>query len=69
MEKVPFDASTMNMLFDALGATVMAIAATLPPEQKKLLADNLAALAANAERRGDTALETALIDLQRAARL
>lgn len=68
METLPMDKATINALFDALNATVIAMAATMPPAQKQQLADNLATLAANAERRGMATLETMLIDLHRAAR-
>jgi len=68
MEKLPLDADTVNALFDALGATVMSLAQTLPPAQRAAFASNLARLAAAAEQAGRPTLETMLIDLHAAAR-
>lgn len=67
MERFPLNAETINALFDALGNVVIALSASMPPLQRKAFADNLAAAARSAERRGDATLETALIDLHRAA--
>ena len=62
------DAQTLNAITSAMGAIVMCITARLTPEQRDGVANDLARLAAMAEKNGDTALETLLIDLQRAAR-
>lgn len=67
-ETFPANAETMNALVNALGATVMALSEVLTPEQKEGFARNLSRLAMNAEKMGDTTLETMLIDLQQAAR-
>ena len=61
------DAATMNALINALGALVIVTVRQLPPEKQKAFADDLARLAKNAERKGDTITETLLIDLHRAA--
>lgn len=68
MERFKADAETMNALFDALAAFALSLSTTLPEAQQDALADNLARLAKNAERRGLSTLETALIDLHRAVR-
>ena len=67
MEPVKADARTINALFTALGATITALAETMPPPHKKAFAVNLARMAKNAEANGDALLETMLIDLFRAA--
>lgn len=64
----PMTPETMNVLFDALAAVVVSISQAVPPEQRQAIAGNLAKLASVAERRGNTALETALMDLYAAAR-
>lgn len=61
------DAKTMNALINAMGVLVIATVRRLPPHEQKAFADDLARMAANAERNGDEALETLLIDLHRAA--
>ena len=61
------DAATMNALINAMGALVIVTVRQLPPEKQKAFADDLARLAKNAERNGDTITETLLIDLHRAA--
>lgn len=68
MEKFKADAQTMSALVRALGAIVISLTPTMTPQQRATFADNLARLAANAERHGDVLLETLLIDLHRAAR-
>lgn len=65
---LPNNDETINALFDAVGSVVMALSEVLTPEQKEAFSRNLARLAINAERHGDTTLETMLIDLQQAAR-
>ena len=62
------DSKTVNAMTAAMGAIVMCITASLSPEQRAGIASNLARLAAQAERNGDTVLETLLIDLHQAAR-
>lgn len=68
MKTLPLDADTINALFDALGATVLSLAQTMPTEQREAFANNLARLAKSAEQADRPALETMLIDLHRAAR-
>jgi len=67
MKKIP-PAEAINAQHDALAAVVMALADTMPAEQKARFADNLARLARNAEAKGLRTLETMLIDLFNAAR-
>lgn len=66
--RFPNNAETMNALVEGLGATVMALSLSMPPEQRAAFANNLARLAQLAERAGKSTLETMLIDLQNAAR-
>jgi hypothetical protein len=61
------DAETMNAVIDGLGALVFALVRELPPENRASFATTLARLAKNAEHEGNTASETLLIDLHRAA--
>lgn len=61
------DAATMTALFDTLGAVVIALSDTMPPPHRAHFAANLARLAKNAEARGNPLLETALLDMWRAA--
>lgn len=67
-DRYPADATTMNALFDTLGAVVIALTDTMPPPQRERFAANLARLAKNAEQRGLPVLETALLDMWRAAK-
>lgn len=67
MENFKADAQTMTAAFDTLAAVVMSITPTMSAEQKALFASNLARLAKNAEKQGWTVLETALLDMYRAA--
>lgn len=67
MEPIP-PAEAINAQHDALAAVVMALADTMPAEQKARFANNLARLARNAEAKGLRTLETMLIDLFNAAR-
>lgn len=67
-EQFGVNAETLNAMTSAMGAVVMCMARQLTPEQREAFANDLARLAASAEKRGDTALETMLIDLQTAAR-
>lgn len=67
MNRIP-PADAINAQHDALAAVVIALADTMPPEQKARFADNLARLARNAEANGQPHLETMLIDLFNAAR-
>lgn len=62
------DAATMNALVNAQGAFAMCLARVLTPEQREELASGLAAIAGQAEKNGDTTLETLLIDMHRAIR-
>jgi hypothetical protein len=55
-------------MVSSVGALVMVLARQLTPEQREGMATDLAALAKNAERNGDTTLETLLIDMHRAIR-
>lgn len=67
MERIPAD-EAINAQHEALAAVVIALADTMPPEQKARFADNLARLARNAETKRKPHLETMLIDLFNAAR-
>ena len=60
------DANTLNAMVSAMGALAMAVAHVLTPEQQAGMAQALAAIAKKAEKDGDTALETLLIDMHRA---
>lgn len=68
METFKNDAATMNAVISAQGALAMCIARALTPEQRSQIATDLAAIAAHAEKAGDTTLETLLIDMHRAIR-
>lgn len=61
------DAQTMNAMTSGMAAIVMCITGRMTPEQRAGVASDLARLAALAEKNGNTALETLLIDLNRAA--
>ena len=67
MDKLEFNAETMNALITTLGALVFATVRRLPPDQQAAFASDLARLAKNAERQGDAVLETLLIDMHQAA--
>jgi len=62
------DAATMNAVINAQGALAMCIARALTPAQREQIATDLAAIAGQAEKNGDTTLETLLIDMYRAMR-
>lgn len=64
---LPLDAETANAIVTALGAIVFATVRALPPEQRTSFAKDLGRLAQNEERQGQTASETILLDLHRAA--
>lgn len=64
---LPLNAETANAIVNALGAIVFATVRALPPEQRASFAKDLARLAQNEERQGQTASETILMDLHRAA--
>lgn len=63
----PFTAETANAIVNALGAVVFATVRRLPPEEQQAFAKDLAGMAKAAEKTGDIALETVLIDLHQAA--
>lgn len=63
----PLTAGTANAIVSALGAVVFATVRRLPPADQKAFANDLAAMARCAEKSGDTALETLLMDLHQAA--
>lgn len=65
-EEIKADADTMNAMVSAMGALAMCIAHTMTPEQRKRMADGIAAIAKRAEADGDTKLEMLLIDMHRA---
>lgn len=67
-EKFAVNAVTLNAMVSSVGALAMVLARQLTPEQREGMATDLAALAKNAERDGDTTLETLLIDMHRAIR-
>jgi hypothetical protein len=66
-EKFKVDADTMNALVNGLATVVFAIARQLSATQREAFAKDLARLAQNAERDGDSTLETLLLDLHRAS--
>lgn len=68
MENIKVDAATINTLFDTLGAVVMALSATMQPEQKQAFADHLSGFAKSARAQHNTLLEAALLDVHAAAR-
>ncbi len=65
--QIPLNADTVNAIVSALGAVVFATVRQLPPERQAALANDLAQLALNEEREGDTTTELILLDLHRAA--
>lgn len=67
MDEYRSELETMNAVIDGLGALVFAVVHELPPERRASFAVTLARLAGNAEREGQMATETLLIDLHRAA--
>ena len=67
-QTLPMEPETANALFDALGAVVLCFSRQLNQDARCAMADDLARLARMAEHKGQTTLETMLIDLQRAAR-
>lgn len=56
---------TVNALVDLVAAVTLALCITLPGEQRRRFANNLARLAAHAGREGNAVLQTALEDVQR----
>ena len=64
---LPLNAETVNAIVNALGAVVFATVRQLSPEQQAAFAIDLARLAKNEERQGETVSETILLDLHRAA--
>lgn len=66
-EQFKLDAKTLNAITSGMAAIVMCITGRMTPEQRAGVADDLARLAALAEKNGDMTLETLLIDLNRAA--
>ena len=68
MNKFKNDDATMNALVSSIGALAMVLTRRLSPEQREEAAAEIAALAKSAEKRGDTLLETMLIDMHRAIR-
>lgn len=64
---LPLTAETANAIVSALGAVVFATVRRLPPQDQQAFANDLAGMARAAEKTGDTALETVLLDLHRAA--
>jgi class 3 adenylate cyclase len=67
MDNLKLNATSMNAIISTLGAVVFATVRRLPPDQQAAFAADLAGMARAAERRGDTTLETLLIDMHRAA--
>lgn len=68
MERFPINAETMNALIDAQSALALALALTMTPKDRDKFANCLSRLAANAESKGATTLETMLIDLHTVVR-
>ena len=63
----PLNADSVNAIVNALGALVFATVRALPKDAQAQFASDLACLAKNEELQGDTASETILMDLHRAA--
>ncbi len=63
----PLTAETANAIVSALGALVFATVRQLPADKQAAFANDLARLAQNEERQGQTATETILMDMHRAA--
>ena len=66
-DQQPLNAEAVNAIVNALGALVFATVRALPAESQAGFANDLARLAQNEERKGDSATETILLDLHRAA--
>lgn len=64
---LPLTAETANAIVNALGALVFATVRQLPADKQAAFAKDLARLAQNEERQGNTATETILLDMHRAA--
>ena len=63
----PLTAETANAIVSALGALVFATVRQLPAEKQIAFASDLARLAQSQEQQGQTATETLLLDMHRAA--
>lgn len=63
----PLTAETANAIVNALGALVFATVRQLPADKQAAFANDLARLAQNEEQQGQTATETILMDMHRAA--
>lgn len=63
----PLTAETANAIVNALGALVFATVRQLPADKQAAFASDLARLAQNEERQGNTPTETILMDMHRAA--
>ena len=66
-ETQPLTAETVNAVVTALGALVFATVRQLPSDKQAGFAQDLARLAQAEEREGNTATETLLMDMHRAA--
>ena len=64
---LPLNAETVNAIVNALGALVFATVRQLPEDKQAAFASDLARLAKNEERQGQTETETILLDMHRAA--
>lgn len=64
---LPLTPETVNAIVNALGALVFATVRQLPADKQAAFASDLARLAQNEERQGQTATETILLDMHRAA--
>ena len=63
----PLTAETANAIVNALGALVFATVRQLPADKQEAFAKDLARLAQSEEQQGNTATETILMDMHRAA--
>ena len=63
----PLTAETANAIVNALGALVFATVRQLPAEKQTAFTSDLARLAQSQEQQGQTATETILLDMHRAA--
>lgn len=64
----PADEETLRALRDAQACMLIAITQSMPATQREAVANNLAELAGLALKRGQSTLESALLDLHRAVR-
>ncbi|GCL61509.1 hypothetical protein [Pseudaquabacterium pictum] len=69
MDKLPVNAQTLNAMFNVMAGIVFATVRQLPADRQAAFAQDLAGLAKNAEKRGETTEEMFFIDLHALARV